>query len=85
MLWVSRQYPPISELVGNWYVKRLALAKAKIILGLVRSKFEGVQLYGGGTVDTSVGEQGQAEWEKWTDEIVKMDWTSQCVLYRIST
>ena len=32
--------PPISELVGNWYVKRLALAKAKIILGLVRSKFE---------------------------------------------
>ena len=65
--------PPMSELAGNWYVKRLALAKAKIILGLVRSKFAGVQLPGGGTVDTTVGEQGQTEWEKWTDEIVR--WT----------
>jgi hypothetical protein len=65
--------PPLSELYGNWYVKRLALAKAKIILGLVRSKFGNVQLPGGGNVDTTVGDQGQSEWEKWTDEIVK--WT----------
>lgn len=62
--------PPVDELVGEHYVKRLALAKAKIILGMVRGKFDGVQLPGGGTVDASVGEKGEAEWEKWTDEII---------------
>jgi hypothetical protein len=33
--------PPLSELYGNEYVKRIALAKAKILLGTIRKKFAG--------------------------------------------
>lgn len=65
--------PPIDELTGEHYVKRLALAKSKIILGLIRKKFDGVQLPGGGTIDSSVGDDGKDEWTKWTEEII--NWT----------
>jgi len=63
--------PPEEDLVGEQYVKRLAIAKAKITLGNVRKKFEGVQLPGGGTIDTSVGEKGEEEWESARDDIIK--------------
>jgi len=63
--------PPEEELVGESYVKRLALAKAKIMLGRVRKKFEGVQLPGGGTIDAEVGQEGKEEWDTARDEIVK--------------
>ena len=53
--------PPLAELYGNEYVKRIVLAYAKILLGTVRSKFTGVQLVGGGQVNTAIGDQGQQE------------------------
>ena len=63
--------PPEEDLVGELYVKRLALAKAKMILGKIRSKFTGVVLPGGASIDESIGEEGGQEWSKWIDDIVK--------------
>lgn len=63
--------PPEEDLVGEQYVKRLALAKAKMMLGIVRKKFNGVQLPGGGTIDDSIGDEGKEEWDKLIDEIIK--------------
>ena len=61
--------PPLSELYGNEYVKRLTLAYAKILLGTVRSKFQNVQLPGGGTVNTEIGNEGREELDKIMENI----------------
>ena len=63
--------PPEDELVGEQYVKRLALAKAKMMIGRVRKKFAGVQLPGGGTIDDSIGDEGKEEWDRAVDDIIK--------------
>lgn len=65
--------PSEDELVGESYVKRLALAKAKMMLGTIRKKFEGISLPGGGTINTDIGDEGREEWNTARDEIVK--WT----------
>jgi len=61
--------PALEELYGNNYVKKIVLAKAKILLGTIRSKFQNVQLVGGGSIDTSIKEEGQAELDKILEEI----------------
>lgn len=61
--------PTLEELYGNNYLKRIVLAKAKILLGTIRSKFQNVQLVGGGSIDTSIKEEGQAELDKILEEI----------------
>ncbi len=53
--------PPFEELYGNEYVKRLTLAYAKILLGTIRKKFANTQLIGGGTIDTTIGDEGREE------------------------
>ena len=63
--------PPLCELYGNEYVKRLVLAYAKILLGTVRSKFTGVQLVGGGQLNTAIGDQGQQELQHLIETIKK--------------
>ena len=42
---------PEDQMYGEQWVKRMALAQTKIILGQVRGKFSGVQLVGGGTLN----------------------------------
>lgn len=61
--------PTLDELYGNNYLKRIVLAKAKILLGTIRSKFQNVQLVGGGSIDTSIKEEGQADLDKILEEI----------------
>jgi hypothetical protein len=61
--------PDPTELYGNEYVKRLALARAKMILGTVRRKFQNTPLLGGGTIDTEIGTEGKEEWDKLVEEI----------------
>ena len=46
---------------GESWVKRYALALSKITLGIVRAKFQGVQLLGGGVIDPSIKEEGIVE------------------------
>ena len=52
---------PNDQLYGEQWTKRMALAKSKETLGRVRTKFDGIQLLGGGTVDTSVLDEGKEE------------------------
>lgn len=54
---------------GTDYVKRLALAEAKLLLGTIRAKFSNVQLLGGGSVDASIKEEGKEERDKLIEEI----------------
>ena len=61
--------PTMEELYGNNFLKRIVLAKAKILLGTIRSKFQNVQLVGGGNIDTSIKDEGQAELDKVLEEI----------------
>lgn len=53
--------PELDELYSEEYVRRITLAKAKILLGTIRSKFQGVNLVGGGTIDTSIKDEGNQE------------------------
>ena len=53
--------PPDSELYGNEYIKRIALANAKIMLGTIRKKFTSVTLPGGGQIDITIGDEGKDE------------------------
>lgn len=63
--------PPDSDLYGNEYVKRLALAYAKIMLGTIRKKFTGVTLPGGGQIDISIGDEGKEELKHLIENIRK--------------
>ena len=70
MLLTCQVIPPMEELYGNEYVKRLALAHAKILLGTIRKKFAGVTLPGGGQIDTSIGDEGKEELNQIMENIV---------------
>ena len=62
--------PQIWELYSNEYVRRLAAANAKVLLGTVRSKFTGVTLPGGGQIDgASLRQEGVAEVKELIDNI----------------
>lgn len=52
---------PEEQQIGESWVKRYALALSKIQVGTIRAKFASVQLLGGGTVDTSIREEGFKE------------------------
>lgn len=53
--------PEDAELYGNEYVKRLAVAYAKVTLGNIRSKFQNVTFAGGITVNADIGKIGEEE------------------------
>jgi len=61
--------PPLNVLLGEDYFLRLALAESKIIVGTVRKKFNGVQLLGGGQIDTEIFNEGKEERDKLIEEI----------------
>jgi len=71
ILLTCNQQPPIEEYYGNEYVRRIALAKAKILLGTIRKKFSSVQLIGGGTIDTTIGDEGKEELNAVLENIIK--------------
>lgn len=49
------------QMYGEKWVKDFAVAKAKQIVGTVRMKYAGTALPGGGTIDTSLKEEGRAD------------------------
>jgi len=59
--------------VGERWVKYYALACAKEKVGLIRKKYEGVQLLGGGTVDTSIRDEGREEKQTLMEELKEMN------------
>ena len=60
---------PEQQQYGESWVKRYALALSKITLGIVRAKFQGVQLLGGGIVDNSIKEEGIIERDALKEEL----------------
>ena len=72
LLTCNRQLP-LERYYGNEFVKRICLAKAKILLGTIRKKFQNVPLPGGGSIDTSIGEEGKAELDKIEEEIIRSE------------
>lgn len=63
--------PPDCDLYGNEYVKRFALAYAKIMLGTIRKKFTNVGLPGGGQIDITIGDEGKEELKTLIDSVRK--------------
>ena len=51
----------IGDLIKEPWVFQYALALTKINIGRVRGKFTGTQLFGGGTLDTSILQEGLSE------------------------
>ena len=70
ILLTCNQEPPIEEYYGNEYCRRLILAECKILLGTIRKKFQGINLIGGGTIDTSIGDEGKEEKDKAMQELI---------------
>ena len=62
---------PIEEYFGNEYVRRLVLAEAKILLGTIRKKFQNINLTGGASIDTSIGDEGKEEKQQIMENIIK--------------
>lgn len=65
--------PPIEEYYGNEYCRRLILAECKILLGTIRKKFQGVNLTGGGQIDTSIGDEGREEKQQAMEDLIKTE------------
>lgn len=78
ILLTCNQEPPIEEYYGNEYVRRILLAKAKILLGTIRKKFSGVNLIGGGQIDTSIGDEGKEEYNAALEDLIKSESRGQC-------
>ena len=78
ILLTCNQQPPIEEYYGNEYVRRLILAEAKILLGTIRKKFSSVQLIGGGTIDTTIGDEGKEEKAAALEDLIKSESKGQC-------
>lgn len=78
MLVTAQCIPPYEELYGNEYVRRIIRAEAKILLGTIRKKFQNVQLIGGGTIDTTIGDEGKEELDKIKEEIITAESKAQC-------
>lgn len=55
---------PISQMISELWVYQYALALCKITVGYVRGKYQGVTLFGGGSLNAALLEQGMAEKEK---------------------
>ena len=60
---------PDDQQWGENWVKRCALANAKITIGNIRQKFEGVQILGGGTISTAIKDEGLSELPELYEEI----------------
>jgi hypothetical protein len=64
-----RTIRPDDQQYGESWCKRFALACAKIVIGNVRSKYEGTQLLGGGAINTTIKDEGLSEKVELLDEL----------------
>jgi hypothetical protein len=64
-----RTIRPDDQQYGESWCKRFALACAKVVIGNVRSKYEGTQLLGGGAINASIKDEGLSEKVELLDEL----------------
>lgn len=62
---------PDDQHFGESWVKRYALARAKIIVGMHRTKYSQTTLLGGGSIDQTIRAEGLAEMKDLKDELIK--------------
>ena len=60
---------PIRDVIQELWVYQYALALSKIIVGRIRGKYSGTQLFGGGTLDVSMYQEGMTEKENLEQQI----------------
>ena len=60
---------PIRDVIKELWVYQYALALSKIIVGRIRGKYAGTQLFGGGTLDVSMYQEGMTEKESLEEQI----------------
>ena len=60
---------PIRDVIKELWVYQYALALSKIIVGRIRGKYTGTQLFGGGTLDVSMYQEGMTEKESLEEQI----------------
>ena len=61
---------PIRDVIKELWVYNYALALTKIVVGRVRGKYTGTQLFGGGGLNTQLLEEGLAEKEKLEEQLM---------------
>lgn len=67
-----RCLPPEDQNYGETWVKRMALAQAKMLIGNIRSTYSGVSMLGGVSVDGSqMLSQGTSERDKLREELTQ--------------
>lgn len=54
----------LKDIIKEQWVFQYALALCKITVGTVRGKYQGTNLFGGGTINAAIAEDGKAEKEK---------------------
>lgn len=65
--------PPLEDYLSDEFFTQLCLAESKMLLGTVRKKFQNVSLPGGGTLDTSVYDEGKELKDRLMEEIIKCE------------
>lgn len=60
---------PDDQQYGESWIKRYALACAKIIVGRIREKYSGTQLLGGGSINSDIKQEGIEEKQQLLEEI----------------
>lgn len=78
ILLTVNQELPVEEYYGSEYMRRILLAKCKMLLGTIRKKFQGTALPGGGTIDTSIGDEGKEELNAALEDLIKSESCGQC-------
>lgn len=73
ILLTVNQQPPVEQYYGNEYCRRLILAECKILLGTIRKKFSSISLIGGGSIDTSIGDEGREEKQAALEDLIKSE------------
>jgi hypothetical protein len=60
---------PEEQLLGEYFVKNLALSYVMQVLGRIRKKFTGVTLLAGGQIDETIGDEGKELEDKLMEEL----------------
>jgi len=61
---------PLKDIIKEQWVYQYALALSKISVGMVRGKYTGVSLFGGGSINANLLEMGLAEKEKLEEKLL---------------
>jgi len=55
---------PLKDIIKEQWVYQYALALSKITVGMIRGKYQGTNLFGGGTINAAILEDGKVEKDK---------------------